>query len=125
MKLKYIILTLGTLLGSTFFSSCNDYLERYPLDQPSDVTFWSTESELKMAINAVYRSLYFTDRNVIHMPFQFLFDFSTDISWDRNLNVWQLLGQGQVTAVEGTLRSEEHTSELQSRENLVCRLLLE
>lgn len=103
MKLKYIILTLGTLLGSTFFSSCNDYLERYPLDQPSDVTFWSTESELKMAINAVYRSLYFTDRNVIHMPFQFLFDFSTDISWDRNLNVWQLLGQGQVTAVEGTL----------------------
>src|SRR5690606_39675274 len=26
---------------------------------------------------------------------------------------------------EGTWRSEEHTSELQSRENLVCRLLLE
>src|SRR5690606_41042830 len=26
---------------------------------------------------------------------------------------------------EGVLRSEEHTSELQSRENLVCRLLLE
>src|SRR5690606_41786726 len=29
---------------------------------------------------------------------------------------------GGVTAIE---RSEEHTSELQSRENLVCRLLLE
>src|SRR5690606_41450559 len=27
--------------------------------------------------------------------------------------------------VSGTVRSEEHTSELQSRENLVCRLLLE
>src|SRR5690606_39716671 len=27
--------------------------------------------------------------------------------------------------VENDLRSEEHTSELQSRENLVCRLLLE
>src|SRR5690606_41582338 len=27
--------------------------------------------------------------------------------------------------VQQTLRSEEHTSELQSRENLVCRLLLE
>src|SRR5690606_40069713 len=26
---------------------------------------------------------------------------------------------------EGSCRSEEHTSELQSRENLVCRLLLE
>src|SRR5690606_40261874 len=28
-------------------------------------------------------------------------------------------------ALEGPERSEEHTSELQSRENLVCRLLLE
>src|SRR5690606_41398608 len=27
--------------------------------------------------------------------------------------------------LEGPVRSEEHTSELQSRENLVCRLLLE
>src|SRR5690606_19780519 len=31
----------------------------------------------------------------------------------------------QEYSVEGTKRSEEHTSELQSRENLVCRLLLE
>src|SRR5690606_4939994 len=28
-------------------------------------------------------------------------------------------------AISGATRSEEHTSELQSRENLVCRLLLE
>src|SRR5690606_40150181 len=31
----------------------------------------------------------------------------------------------RVTALDLVLRSEEHTSELQSRENLVCRLLLE
>src|SRR5690606_41747317 len=30
-----------------------------------------------------------------------------------------------IYAVENAKRSEEHTSELQSRENLVCRLLLE
>src|SRR2546427_7333532 len=30
-----------------------------------------------------------------------------------------------TTTVVGTLRSEEHTSELQSQSNLVCRLLLE
>src|SRR5207302_7428846 len=30
-----------------------------------------------------------------------------------------------VTSATAGLRSEEHTSELQSRENLVCRLLLE
>src|SRR5436309_10035527 len=33
--------------------------------------------------------------------------------------------QAYLHAVEVRLRSEEHTSELQSRENLVCRLLLE
>src|SRR5690606_40604265 len=35
--------------------------------------------------------------------------------------VWAIFGHGNVAG----LRSEEHTSELQSRENLVCRLLLE
>src|SRR5438874_12494113 len=37
-------------------------------------------------------------------------------------------GQGRVTGgrrVGGATRSEEHTSELQSRRDLVCRLLLE
>src|SRR2546427_8015093 len=33
--------------------------------------------------------------------------------------------QGERLAVRGTGRSEEHTSELQSQSNLVCRLLLE
>src|SRR5690606_40998599 len=42
----------------------------------------------------------------------------------------QLMNQAMVTArkyptVKIETRSEEHTSELQSRENLVCRLLLE
>src|SRR5690606_41563873 len=32
---------------------------------------------------------------------------------------------GRLIDVRDDLRSEEHTSELQSRENLVCRLLLE
>src|SRR5690606_9055416 len=34
-------------------------------------------------------------------------------------------GEHQVAQAGEPLRSEEHTSELQSRENLVCRLLLE
>src|SRR5690606_39618606 len=35
------------------------------------------------------------------------------------------VGDRAATYLVGDLRSEEHTSELQSRENLVCRLLLE
>jgi hypothetical protein len=103
MKRKNYYLALLLFFSSLLVTSCDGFLEKNPLDQPSDVTFWSTESELQMAINAVYRSLYFTDRDVIHMPFQFLFDFSSDISWDRNLSVWQLIGQGAVTPIEESL----------------------
>src|SRR5690606_39981289 len=41
---------------------------------------------------------------------------------ERNL---PLVGETIGLLVGGIARSEEHTSELQSRENLVCRLLLE
>src|SRR5690606_40128225 len=53
------------------------------------------------------------------------------------LGLHQLVGEGvdvemalagavdAIGPVEAGVRSEEHTSELQSRENLVCRLLLE
>src|SRR5690606_40088592 len=41
------------------------------------------------------------------------------------LNVLAKRDVAIVTDIPGTTRSEEHTSELQSREKLVCRLLLE
>src|SRR5690606_40328660 len=41
----------------------------------------------------------------------------SDLNWGAGVRV-QVLGKDLV-------RSEEHTSELQSRENIVCRLLLE
>src|SRR5690606_41266838 len=41
--------------------------------------------------------------------------------WPPPSNIWGVPWQ----ASRSTARSEEHTSELQSRENLVCRLLLE
>src|SRR5690606_37390886 len=37
----------------------------------------------------------------------------------------QFVERGFALGLGGAMRSEEHTSELQSRENLVCRLLLE
>src|SRR5688572_32674505 len=38
---------------------------------------------------------------------------------------WQTAGPGTDARLRLRLRSEEHTSELQSQSNLVCRLLLE
>src|SRR5438477_5258633 len=43
------------------------------------------------------------------------------------LQVWVVTGDGDALSIGGNhlIRSEEHTSELQSHVNLVCRLLLE
>src|SRR3712207_8251927 len=46
--------------------------------------------------------------------------FSDSVSAGRNTNPLFLYGFNEIR-----LRSEEHTSELQSRQYLVCRLLLE
>src|SRR5690606_40058501 len=42
-----------------------------------------------------------------------------------SLDARVLIMDEPTAALSGAERSEEHTSELQSRENLVCRLLLE
>src|SRR2546427_10907971 len=42
-----------------------------------------------------------------------------------HLGTVHIVGIGRVAVVPHALRSEEHTSELQSQSNLVCRLLLE
>src|SRR2546430_12889812 len=46
-----------------------------------------------------------------------------DHSWVTNFSQWQQLFPHFV--IDTFARSEEHTSELQSQSNLVCRLLLE
>src|SRR3712207_7503448 len=44
---------------------------------------------------------------------------------DREQEVLDLIARGLTNAAIADRRSEEHTSELQSRQYLVCRLLLE
>ncbi|MCL3779051.1 RagB/SusD family nutrient uptake outer membrane protein [Prolixibacteraceae bacterium JC049] len=51
-KIFSYILSFGLLAGIV---SCEDkYLDLEPLGQPTDVTFFSTESQLQLAINAIY-----------------------------------------------------------------------
>src|SRR3712207_9526497 len=45
-------------------------------------------------------------------------------SFDERFSAGRPLRSGQVYSTLGRLRSGEHTSELQSRQYLVCRLLL-
>src|SRR5690606_39797542 len=67
------------------------------------------------------------DSRYIWLPIQ----FEGDELFVRYYDKWELdvaTGEWKATCLlsqdfEGVLRSEEHTSELQSRENIVCRLL--
>src|SRR6266700_5545439 len=58
-------------------------------------------------------------------PRSTLFPYTTLFRSDKFVSSWAgAMGQTQFMPTN-FVRSEEHTSELQSRENLVCRLLLE
>src|SRR5260221_1994081 len=41
------------------------------------------------------------------------------------MNIARMIGAGPLIVIDTEVRSEEHTSELQSHSDLVCRLLLE
>src|SRR2546430_17448505 len=59
-------------------------------------------------------------------PYTTLFRSQTAVLHERHLALRQLhLQQVAVACASEQHRSEEHTSELQSQSNLVCRLLLE
>ncbi len=80
MKTNYKILLLLSLLT---FVSCDDYLNKYPLDKPSNETFYSTKDEIVMAVNACYN--FMTSRiEWPSFPTQFSSDLVTDIAVTRN-----------------------------------------
>jgi len=74
-------------------ASCQEYLDRAPLDVPSDDTFFANETELEMAVTGVYNRLWFNTTE--GMPYMFSFDFASDDGWDRNGGALQALGRGE------------------------------
>jgi len=49
-KLLYVII----LFSGIFFHSCEDLLDRTPLDQISDPDFWTSETDLELYLNNFY-----------------------------------------------------------------------
>ncbi len=47
---KYILLFISVLV----FTSCSDFLDRYPQDSLSPATFWKTEKDAKLALIGCY-----------------------------------------------------------------------
>src|SRR5258705_3879126 len=51
--------------------------------------------------------------------------YNVSFAWIANQAKWNQIPEADRKAIQPLLRSEEHTSELQSLRHLVCRLLLE
>src|SRR5690606_39938914 len=96
-------------VSEAFKATCNRVLEKYNID-PRQL-----EKEVRKSAERLY-------------PTYETYDFVKDIGIGVFEAMWgEFLDEGENFAKlrEIVPRSEEHTSELQSRENLVCRLLLE
>lgn len=86
--MKKLIYSIASLL---LFTQCGDFLDKTPLDSPSDKTFLANETEIEMAVVGCYTDLW-TDWE--GMPFFLAFEELSDNGWDRNTNDVQRLSQG-------------------------------
>ena len=79
-------------------SSCTGYLDKDPLNSPSDGTFLATETEMQMALSGAYTALW---RDFETMTFFLSFDQASDIGYDRNTSDLQTMAQGSADAKNG------------------------
>src|SRR5688572_31240332 len=110
--MKSIFLRISGLtfvITMVIYLSCNKDVLNIPPPTQSENSFFTTESEFRTAMIGTYAALtdYFSSAN-------------SGSGGSAVLQLWFLPGDDLTHS-----RSEEHTSELQSQSNLVCRLLLE
>lgn len=74
---KYIVFIIA-ILGLV---SCEDYLDKSPLDSPSSSDFPKSRIELETAVNGLYNSLY--KRNGGHIQDELFWDNATDLGYIR------------------------------------------
>jgi hypothetical protein len=86
MRKKIIYIASFCLLLSVL-QGCNDFLEEAPLDAPATGKFFNNENEMNVALNAVYKSIYWNFGNT---PYQSVMDGWTDIALLRAVE----LGEG-------------------------------
>ena len=86
--MKKVILYVATVCSALCMNSCSDYLDKNPLNSPSDQTFLATETEMQMALASCYTALW-TDFET--MTFFLSFDEASDIGYDRNTSALQTM----------------------------------
>ena len=93
-KRLYIILILSV---GIIFNSCEDFLDRTPMDQISDPEFWASETDLKLYVNSLYE--YFEGYSALGSGNASTKDCGTDIALESVSAHWDTY----TSQLDGTL----------------------
>lgn len=93
--MKKLMIYAATAFATLGLNGCSGYLDRDPLNSPSDGTFLANETEMQMALAGCYSYLW---TNWETMTFFLALDEASDIGYDRNTNGLQAIAQGAADA---------------------------
>ena len=95
---KKIILLLALSFTAGAFTSCDEFLDKNPLDQISSETFWKSEKDVEMGLTGVYSTLQTQAFNYYRMNW----DALTDNAYQRHNHASIMnIAQGNVEASSG------------------------
>jgi len=85
---------LSALTALIFFSGCEEFLDRQPLDSLSSETFYSTEAEMELGLNGVYAASFWVFPN--NMPLLWAIETTSDLAIKRVGNPEDLVAAGDA-----------------------------
>ena len=95
MKLTKIVNLAVILAGISIFSSCDDFLDRYPKDQLTSSTYWNTAKDAEAAVTAAYN---WWVNNYQGSKFIFYEDSYSDIGFNyTNAGNMRNMGRGSIS----------------------------
>lgn len=100
-KLLFYTASLSLLL----LAGCSKYLDKLPLDQPSDATFITNETEMNLAVTSCYTALWLSPTGNEAFPFATALECASDIGWDRNGSELTQIALGVATPLNGAMAS--------------------
>lgn len=92
-----------TACMTVLVQACESYLDKQPLSGPSDVSYFTSQNDLVIAVNGCYKIINFAPLD--NIPMNLVLDNGTDIGWDRNNSALQALGLGNQDSNNGFSQS--------------------
>lgn len=102
-NLNKLALSMACVALLFLMGACEKYLDRSPLDGPSDENYFKNQDELTLVVNGLYSALAFHPTD--DMPINLTLDDATDIGWDRNTSDLQAIGRGDYDSNNGYIRN--------------------